>query len=133
KSEFISRGDNSGTHKMELSIWEAAGIKPSGDWYIQAGQGMGAVLMMANEKEAYTLTDTGTYYAMIDKLNLPIAFSGDSLLDNIYSVLRLNPEKHPELKHAEVQKFIAWITSGETRKLIGSFEVNGHLLFKVQE
>lgn len=131
ESVFISRGDNSGTHKRELSVWKSAGIEPSGDWYQSAGQGMGAVLTMANEQQSYTLTDTGTYYSMIDKLNLPILFSGDSLLDNVYSVMPLNPEKHPDLKHAEAKQFIEWLTSEKTVEKIAVFEVNGHVLFKV--
>ena len=131
ESTFISRGDNSGTHIREKSIWEAAGIEPSGEWYKSAGQGMGTVLIMANEQQAYTLTDTGTYYSMIDKLNIPILFSGDAHLDNVYSVLPLNSEKHPDLKHAEVKQFIEWLTSEKTLEKIGAFEVNGHMLFKV--
>ena len=131
ESTFISRGDNSGTHKREMSVWEAIGIEPSGDWYQSAGQGMGAVLTMANEQQAYTLTDTGTYYSMIDKINLPILFSGDTLLDNIYSVMPLNPEKHPDLKHAEAKQFIEWLTSSKTLEKIGTYEVNGHILFNV--
>jgi len=131
KSTFISRGDNSGTHKREKSVWEAAGIEPSGDWYKSTGQGMGAVLTMANEQQAYTLTDTGTYYSMIDKINLPILFSGDAILENVYSVLILNPEKHPDLKHAEAKEFALWITSDKIQEKIGEFKVNGHTLFTV--
>ncbi len=131
KSDFISRGDNSGTHKREKSVWEAAGIEPSGDWYKPAGQGMGAVLTMANEQQAYTLTDTGTYYSMIDKLNLPILFSGDAILENVYSVLILNPEIHPHLKQLEIKEFAWWITSDETQEIISKFKVNGHTLFTV--
>ncbi len=131
ESTFISRGDNSGTHKREKSVWEAADIEPSGDWYQSAGQGMGAVLTMANEQQAYTLTDTGTYYSMIDKLNLPILLRGDKVLDNVYSVLSLNPEKHPDLKHTDAKEFIKWLTSKKTLEKIGTFEVNGHVLFTV--
>lgn len=131
KSDFISRGDDSGTHKKEKSLWAATAIEPSGDWYKPAGQGMGAVLTMANEQQAYTLTDTGTYYAMIDKLNLPILFSGNPMFENVYSVLILNPQIHPDLKHVEVKEFILWITSDETKEQIRKFNVNGHTLFTV--
>jgi tungstate transport system substrate-binding protein len=131
KAKFISRGDNSGTHKAELDLWKKAGIEPKGDWYISAGQGMGAVLTMANESQAYTFTDTGTYYSMVDKLNLPVVFSGDNLLINIYSVIPLNKEKYPELKHNDVARFIRWLTSGPTKELIQSYQANGHFLFKV--
>lgn len=133
ESVFISRGDRSGTHQMELSIWEETGIKPSGEWYIEAGQGMGAVLIMAQERYAYALTDSGTFYSMADKLELEILFYDDPLLDNIYSVIRLNPEKYPELKHDEAGVFIDWITSDETAHLIKDFEVNGYQLFDVKK
>ena len=131
KAQFISRGDNSGTHKREKSLWEAAGIEPSGDWYIEAGQGMGAVLTMASEQGAYALTDSGTYYSMSGKINLPIAFQGAALLDNIYSVILLNEERHPDLKHDTTKIFKDWLTSKETGEMISKFEKNGHVLFKV--
>lgn len=132
ETDFVSRGDDSGTHKRELSLWEAAGLTPEGDWYIEAGQGMGAVLTMASEMLAYTLTDTGTFYAMEDNLDLVVLVSGDELLENVYSIIPLNPEIQPDLKHDEVAVLVDWITSEETGELIGGFEVNGHVLFEVR-
>jgi tungstate transport system substrate-binding protein len=133
KAKFISRGDDSGTHKAEKSLWEKAGIKPSGDWYIEAGQGMGPVLTMATEQAAYTLTDTGTFYSMIDKLNLDACFTGDPVLENVYSVIPLNPDKYPDLKHDAVKTFVQWITSPETAELITGYEANGYQLFRVEK
>jgi tungstate transport system substrate-binding protein len=131
-AKFISRGDNSGTHMRELSIWNAMGVTPEGEWYVEAGQGMGAVLTMANEMLAYTLTDTGTFYSMEDNLDLVVLFSGDPILDNIYSIIPLNPAIHPSLKHAEAMKLADWITGPEAIEMINGFEVNGHQLFRVE-
>lgn len=133
KLKFISRGDNSGTHKTEIKIWQEAGIKPSRDWYIEAGQGMSAVLSMASEMGAYTLTDTATFFSMQDKLQLSIILAGDPALQNIYSVILLNPQKLRNVKHAEAMKFAEWITSSETKKLISEYEVNGHKVFEVRD
>jgi len=129
--KFVSRGENSGTHKKELSVWESMEVTPKGEWYIEAGQGMGAVLMMAGELEAYTLTDTGTFYSMEDDLDLVILLSGDPTLINIYSIIPLNPDVHPDLKHQEAMVLVNWITSPEAIDLINGFEVNGHALFEV--
>ena len=130
-SKFISRGDDSGTHKMEKSIWASMNVTPEGEWYIEAGQGMGAVLTMANEMQVYTLTDTGTFYSMEDNLDLVILLSGDPALLNIYSIIPLNPGVHPDLKHDEAMRLVNWITSQEAVDLINGFEVNGHVLFAV--
>src|SRR6266536_2310771 len=91
KSRFVSRGDNSGTHNLEKSLWKEAGIQPKGDWYIEAGQGMGATLGIANERDAYTITDHGTLLALGKRVNLPILIEGDKALLNIYSVMEVNP------------------------------------------
>ncbi len=130
---FVSRGDESGTHKREKQVWEAAGLNPEGEWYIEAGQGMGAVLTMSNEMEAYALTDSGTFYSMEDNLDLVIVYSGDPILENIYSIIPLNPEFHPGLKHAEAMELVEWITGPEAVELIDGFEVNGHRLFRVEQ
>jgi tungstate transport system substrate-binding protein len=126
---FVSRGDDSGTHKKELSLWEAAGIQPSGEWYMSAGQGMGAVLNIANEKRAYTITDRGTYIAYKGKIDLPILVEGDKRLFNPYGVIAVNPRKHAHVKYDEVMKFIEWLTSEEGQKLIGGFKKDGEVLF----
>jgi tungstate transport system substrate-binding protein len=131
KIPFISRGDDSGTHKKELSIWKTAGIEPSGDWYISAGKGMGEVLQMADEKKAYTLSDRGTFLSMEDSLELSIAVEKASDLLNQYGVIAVNPEKTPNVHLEEAQKFVDWILSEKTQKLIGEFGVEkyGQALF----
>ncbi|MBE0410616.1 MAG: substrate-binding domain-containing protein, partial [Anaerolineales bacterium] len=98
---FISRGDNSGTHVKELSIWERAGIDPGGNWYISAGQGMGDVLTMTNEQQAYTLSDRATYLArLLQGLDLEIVVEGDEILFNPYGVISVNPDKHADIRNA---------------------------------
>jgi len=124
ESTFISRGDESGTHAKELQIWEKAGLEPKGSWYISAGAGMGALLTMAQEKGAYTLTDRGTYLVRTLKgLDLPILVEGDSILYNPYGVIVVNPEKHPGVKSELAKVFAEWLTSVETQEMIGQFGV----------
>jgi len=120
---FVSRGDNSGTHIKELKIWELAGINPKGkSWYLEAGQGMEKTLFMANEKDAYTLTDRGTWLAVRSRLKyLTLLFEGDPLLYNQYSVMAVNPKIHPHVNYESAIKFINWITSPEGQKLIGEY------------
>jgi len=127
---FISRGDNSGTHQKEKSLWEKAGIRPSGDWYLEIGQGMGAVLTMADEKGAYTICDRGTYLSRADKLKLHVLSEGDPLLLNYYSAILVNPAKYPETKLELARQLTDWLCSPEGQKLIGAYVVNGHQLFK---
>jgi tungstate transport system substrate-binding protein len=127
-SKFVSRGDNSGTHSKEKAIWAQAGydyatqVVGAGDWYVQAGASMGATLNMANEKNAYTLTDMGTYVSYKSKLNLvPIVTSGSILL-NVYSVIVVNPTKVATLKHQDLaQKMVEFLTSPEIQELIGKY------------
>lgn len=118
-SEFISRGDDSGTHKRELAIWRAAGMAPGGEWYLDAGQGMGEVLTITDERGAYTLTDRGTYLAMRDVLRLAVLFEGDPVLDNPYHVIAVTGARNAE----GARRFIEWITGPEAQALIGSFGV----------
>ena len=126
---FISRGDESGTHMKENIIWKSIGVTPKGAWYIGAGQGMEAVIMMANEKQAFTLTDRGTWYAMEPKSSLVILFSDDPSLFNPYHIMAVNPEKNPHVKAGEVKQFIDWITSTKGQSAINNFKVNGKQLF----
>ena len=122
-STFISRGDNSGTYTKEMEIWKAAGIEPSGDWYVSAGQGMGAVLTMANEQMAYTLSDRGTYLARtLEGTDLVILVEGDPILFNPYGVIAVNPEQCPSVNYPLAMDFINWITSVETQQKIGEFK-----------
>lgn len=128
-ASFVSRGDDSGTYTKEKAIWDAAGITPEGDWYISAGQGMGAVLTMSDELQAYTLSDRGTYAARADGLGLEVLVEGDAVLFNPYGVIPVNPEKHPNIDAELGQAFAHWITSLPAQELIASYQVNGLSLF----
>lgn len=126
KSPFISRGDKSGTHSKELSIWKSAGIDPQGDWYVVAGSGMGAVITMADEKQAYTLADRATWLSYSAKTDLEIVSEKDpsGILNNQYGVICVNPNKNPHILHGGAVEFQKWITSAATQKLIGNFGVS---------
>ena len=131
KSKFISRGDDSGTNKKELSIWKAAEINPKkSKWYIEAGQGMGKVLQMAGEMDAYTLTDRGTWLAYASRSPLKITFEGDSQLFNPYGIIAVNPKKYPDVNNKGAIALINWITSSKGQQLIGDFRISGKVLFK---
>lgn len=124
QAPFVSRGDESGTHVKENVIWTAAGIEPAGDWYISAGQGMGAVLTMANEQQAYTLSDRATYLARtLEGTDLVILVEGDPILFNPYGVIAVNPEKNPLIKGDVANQFIDWIISLPTQEVISQFGV----------
>jgi tungstate transport system substrate-binding protein len=123
-STFISRGDDSGTHNKEKSVWKAAGIEPAGDWYVSAGQGMGEVLTMANEQQAYTLSDRATYLARKNEgLDLSILVDGDKALFNPYGVIAVDPAKNPAIQAALATQFIDWLISVPTQEKIGQFGV----------
>jgi len=122
KAVFVSRGDDSGTHAKEKNIWKAAGFEPGGDWYISAGQGMGAVLTMADEMSAYTLSDRATYLARTKEgLISKILVEGDPILFNPYGVIAVNPEKNPNIKVDLANQFIDWLISVPTQELISQF------------
>ena len=124
EASFVSRGDESGTHTKEKSLWTAAGIEPAGDWYISAGQGMGDVLTMADEMEAYTLTDRATYLAMrLGGLDLEIVVEGDPVLFNPYGVIAVNPDKNANIKVDLANEFIDWLVSLPTQELISEYGV----------
>ncbi len=131
RATFVSRGDNSGTHMKEMAIWQAAGVEPAGDWYESAGQGMGAVLTMANEQQAYTLSDRATYLSRRDGLDLDILVEGDPMLFNQYGVLPITQDQAHQDKFAAAMAFVDWITSPETQQLIAEFgkEQYGQQLF----
>lgn len=129
-STFISRGDNSGTHKKELSLWQAKKIDPAGKWYREVGQGMGKVLQMAAELNAYTLTDRGTWLAYQDKSPLKILNEGDPQLYNPYHIIAVNPQRFPDINYRGARTLISWITSTAGQSLIGEFRLNNTLLFK---
>jgi tungstate transport system substrate-binding protein len=122
QSEFISRGDDSGTHTKELGIWKKAGIEPQGDWYVSAGQGMGEVLTMAQEQSAYTLSDRATYLARTKEgLDLVILVEGDKDLFNPYGVIAVNPEKNAEIDQDLSNQFIDWLISLPVQEEISKF------------
>ena len=124
KSPFVSRGDDSGTNKMELTLWKSANITPEGDWYLQSGQAMGETLRIASEKFGYTLTDRGTYLALRDTLQLDVLVEGDPVLLNIYHVITVNPDKWPKVNYTGAEAFADFLVSPDTQKLIGEFGVD---------
>ncbi len=129
---FVSRGDDSGTHVKEKSIWKAAGIEPSGGWYFQAGDSMGAVLAMSDEKSAYTLSDRATYLALAKKgLALKVMVEGDPVLFNPYGVIAVNPAKSAKINNGLANRFIDWIISVPVQEKIAHFgnEKFGQSLF----
>jgi tungstate transport system substrate-binding protein len=126
---FISRGDRSGTHAAELSLWQLAGGKDKGPWYKDIGQGMGAALNTASAANAYVLTDRGTWLSFKNRGELVIAVEGDNRLFNQYGVILVNPEKHPHVKKAPGQAFIDWLVSPEGQKAIADYKIDGQQLF----
>jgi len=130
---FVSRGDKSGTHAKELSIWKKIEIEPKCQkWYLEVGQGMEKTQRIANEKRAYTLTDRGTWLATKDKdrLDMSIVLEGDPTLFNQYGIMAVNPEKHRHVKYKEAMEFINWIISKEGQTAIAHFkDKNGNQLF----
>ena len=126
---FISRGDDSGTHKKELTLWNTTRLEPDGDWYREAGQGMGKVIQIADELEAYTLTDRGTWLAYRDKSSLKLLFAGDSLLHNPYGIIAVNPKRFPDINYRGASSLIAWITAEPAQTMIASYQIAGSRLF----
>ena len=129
-ANFVSRGDQSGTHLRELELWNAAGIVPRwSGYYLSIGQGMGTALVMAYEKRGYVLSDRGTFLAYRAKLDLQIMVEGDNRLLNPYGVIAVNPARYPRVNHAGAMALIEWLTSAEGQQLIAQFKVNGAQLF----
>ena len=132
EAPFVSSGDDSGTHTKEKAIWAEAGLEPAGDWYISAGQGMGAVLTVADEEQAYTMSDRATYLARtLEGIDLELLVEGDPILFNPYGVMAVNPDKGDHIKVDLANKFIDWLISVPTQELIGDFgrEQFGNPLF----
>ena len=120
---FISRGDDSGTNKMELKLWADAGATPDSDVYIESGQGMGSTLTIASEKSAYTLTDRATYLANQQNLQLKILVEGDPALLNVYHVMTVNPQKWPEVNVQGAEAFAEFLKADETQSVIGEYGI----------
>ncbi len=123
-SPFVSRGDRSGTHLLEMDLWQQAGIKPSGTWYVEAATGMGQTLTIASEKRAYTLTDRGTYLSRRAQLELGIAVEKDPPLINLYHVITVDPKKFPNLNVEGANAFAEHLLSPRTQELIAAFGVD---------
>ncbi len=129
---FLSRGDDSGTHRREVALWRAAGIDvaaASGTWYREAGAGMGAALNIAAEAGAYVLADRGSWVAFSNKRGLELLIEGDNRLLNLYSVILVNPSRHPHVKARDGQTLIDWLLSDVGRAAIAAFNIDGEQLF----
>ena len=131
KTTFVSRGDDSGTHKLEMKLWEKAGITPSGEWYLQAGQGMGKALGIAGEKQAYVITDRATYLAFQKTTGLAVLVEGDLAFLNIYHVMEVNAEKFPKVNAAGGKAFADFLLSASVQDTLKTFgkEKFGEALF----
>ena len=132
KAPFVSRGDDSGTHKKERGLWKQAGIDVNGrdmPWYRETGSGMGATLNVASAMNAYTLSDRGTWISFANKGDLKLLFAGDPALFNQYGVILVNPAKFPHVKARDGQRFIDWLLSAAGQKAIAAFRVHGEQLF----
>ena len=122
---FVSRADDSGTHKKEKEVWNKLQFQPSGNaWYLEAGTGMANTLNIANEKLAYCLTDRGTYLSMKDRLDLAVLVEGDAILLNIYHVMQVNPDKHKVVNGLGGQAFVEFMVSDEVQAIISEFGVD---------
>jgi tungstate transport system substrate-binding protein len=121
---FVSRGDGSGTYQKEKELWRAAGTIPSGDWYVESGQGMGRTLALASERRAYTLTDRGTYLAFRTRIDLAILLERDAPLLNVYHVMETNPQHYPTVNAVGARAFSDFLVSGEAQAVIGTFGVD---------
>ncbi|NIR29245.1 MAG: solute-binding protein [Gammaproteobacteria bacterium] len=126
---FVSRGDDSGTHKKEKSLWQQAGIEPEGQWYLAAGQGMGAVLKIADDKQAYTLSDRGTYVAFQGKTELAVVSEGDPALHNPYHIIAVSPQRCPNARYDLARRYIDYVTGRRGQKIIGDYRMRGQQLF----
>ncbi len=122
-ARFVSRGDRSGTHLLELALWKRAGVEPAAPWYIESGQGMGATLGLADDRRAYTLADRATFLAFGKRLALGVVVEGDRALLNVYSVMEVNPVNGPRVNAAGGKAFADFMVSPAVQQVIGSFGV----------
>lgn len=129
ESIFVSRGDDSGTHKKEKLLWEKAAIKPKGKWYLEAGQAMSATLCIADEKNGYVLVDRATYLSHKKNIRLKLLVEGDKLLLNPYGVIAVNPYKYRKVRYELAMALIAWLTSPRCQKMIGEYKVKKNFLY----
>ena len=132
RAPFVARGDDSGTSKAEMRLWQEVGIDPKtagGGWYRDTGSGMGPTLNTAAAMDGYTLSDRGTWLSFKNKQNLKVVVEGDRRLFNQYGVMLVNPAKHPHVKQDLGQKFIDWLTSADGQQTIAGYQINGAQLF----
>ena len=129
KAQFISRGDDSGTHKKELKLWQMSGSAPGFDGYKEIGQGMGKVLQVSDELQGYTMTDRGTWLAYQTRLQLKLMVAGDQRLFNPYQVILVNPERYQGLNTKGARDLAQWLVSTEGQRMINDFRINGEVLF----
>lgn len=118
---FISRGDNSGTHQLELRLWGGAGVDPGGAAYVESGQGMGPTLLLASARRAYTLTDRGTYLALHETLEVDVLLEGDPALLNVYHVMQVSPERFPRVNADGARAWVEFLVSDEAQRIIAAF------------
>ena len=126
---FISRGDDSGTHKKELALWHESGVAPGGSWYRQVGQGMGKTLQIAGEIDAYTLVDRGTWLAYRANSPLELLVTGGVELRNPYGIIAVSSERYSQVKQDAAERLIDWFESDEAHALIAGYRVEGEQLF----
>jgi len=131
EATFVSRGDDSGTHRLELGLWEDAGVAPEGSWYVESGTGMGDTLNIADARDAYTVTDRGTYRSLGDRLALAVLVEGDPALRNVYHVITVDPARYDTINAAGAAAFVDFLLAPETQAVIGAFGVDrfGEALF----
>lgn len=132
KSIFVSRGDDSGTHRKEIALWETASNNPeefSAEWYREVGSGMGATLNTASGMNAYLMSDRASWLKFANKGDLKLLFEGDPVLFNQYAYLPVNPKKHPHVKFNQAKRLEAWLTTPKAQKLIGNYKIGGETLF----
>ena len=126
---FVSRGDDSGTHKKEQALWQQAGLEPAGRWYRQVGQGMGKTLQIAGEMDAYTLVDRGTWLAYRANSSLELLVAGAPELRNPYGIIAVSSARYPQVNHDAAERLIHWFESDEAHALIAGYRVEGEQLF----
>ncbi len=126
---FVSRGDNSGTHRREIELWDAGKGRPTWEGYVESGQGMSATLTMADEMNAYVLSDRGTYLKFKQKIGLVPLVTSSPNLRNPYGIMVVNPQKHPRIQNELAQKFVDFMISAAVQKMIGEYKIGGEQLF----
>jgi tungstate transport system substrate-binding protein len=127
---FVSRGDESGTHRREMKLWQDSGVAPAGGWYREVGLGMGRTLQIADQMSAYTLTDRGSWLALQKNLQLALSFEPDPPISNPYGIIAVDPARHGHVNYAAASRLIEWITSAAARQAIADFRVGDRSLFE---